>query len=300
MRVSIIICTRDRAESLRETLASIGQCALPPDVTAELIVVDNGSADATPEVIANTQLANLPLRCVKESAPGLSRARNAGLRATDADVVIFTDDDVRVPADWIEGMCRPIFSGDADAVAGGVHFPPAQEQALSAEPCRSRRGWFASTEGIDPANPTSIVGANMALSRRAIAAVGSFDENLGAGALGFFEETLFIWKLREAGLRLRTAFGTSVAHHFDVARLTRTHLLTTAARMGRSQGYVDAKWHQADPSAATRQLWRARTLLFLHRLTHFPDALARRVTPAELQRVQTAAYWSQLAAEHRD
>jgi glycosyltransferase involved in cell wall biosynthesis len=48
--VSIIICTRNRADSLRETLASIGRCDVPADLPAELLVIDNGSTDHAREV----------------------------------------------------------------------------------------------------------------------------------------------------------------------------------------------------------------------------------------------------------
>ncbi len=293
--VAIIICTRDRADSLRETLVSIGRCAVPPDIAAELLVVDNGSTDHTAAVVAAAGLRNLPVRRVLEATPGLSRARNAGLRATTADVVLFTDDDVRVPEHWIEGMCRPIFSGRAAAVAGGVHLPAHYEPALAQEPFRSRRGWFAANGDVDPDRPNHMVGANMAFSRRVIEALEGFDPQLGAGALGFHEEALFSWRLREAGFRLVTALDTSVEHHFDLSRLTRRTLLHMAERMGRSEAYVSYHWHQDEAPAGPAKVWRARLLLLAARLAAPWHALANHAPVWEMQRVQTLAYWRQLA-----
>ena len=218
--VSILLCTRDRAASLRPTLASIGQCEVPAGLSGELVVVDNGSRDNTAAVVADAAFGGQAVRRVFEPLPGLSRARNAGLQATASDVLLFTDDDVRVPVDWIEGMCRPVLSGEADAVAGGVHFPPEYEGPLSRKPFRYHRGWLASTEGLDPADPRGLVGANMAFSRRAADALGGFDPALGAGALGFGEESLFAHRLVAGGFRIRGALGVSVAHHFDLSRLT--------------------------------------------------------------------------------
>jgi glycosyltransferase involved in cell wall biosynthesis len=293
--VSVIICTRDRADSLRETLASVGACAAPDDIAPELIVVDNGSTDHTAAVVRAAGLANMPVRHLVEPGRGQTLARNAGLRASATDMVLFTDDDVRVPRDWLEGMCRPIFSGHADAVAGGVHFPDSYEALLAREPFRSRRGWFASSEGIDPARPRRMVGANMAFSRQVVAAIERFDPELGPGRLGFYDDTLFAARLLEAGFRLVAAPEISVEHRFDLCRLTRGSLLSMAERMGESEAYLTYHWKQDESGPGLGALWRARLLLVSERLFWPRDLLLGRVSPGELQRVQTLAYQRQLA-----
>src|SRR5580704_12336571 len=113
--VSIIICSQNRAESLRLTLESIGKAAVPPGWTAELLIVDNSSSDHTRAIVTKAQLSNLTLRYIYEPKAGLSYARNAGLAAASGRIILFTDDDIHVPLDWIEGMCRPILEGTADA-----------------------------------------------------------------------------------------------------------------------------------------------------------------------------------------
>jgi glucosyl-dolichyl phosphate glucuronosyltransferase len=70
VKVSIIICTRNRAESLLQTLESIGQCEIPADMPAELLVVDNGSVDHTREVVEQTALPNMRVRYVLEPKKG--------------------------------------------------------------------------------------------------------------------------------------------------------------------------------------------------------------------------------------
>ena len=294
--VSIIICTRDRAESLRETLVSIAATNVPTDLEAELVVVDNGSTDRTAQVVAeHLATPRLPVRRVFEPAAGLSNARNAGLRHTKSDVILFTDDDVRVPADWIAGMCRPILSGGADAVAGGVHFPAEYEAALSKEPFHTRRGWLASTEGLDPHNPGGLVGANMAFSRRAADTLGGFDPELGAGALGFGEESLFAERLGDAEFRIRGALEVSVAHHFDLSRLTVPALVKMAERMGRSTAYLDYHWSQADARPARSKVRRARLLLTWEQLLRPWRSFSGRKTWQITQRVMNLAYWQQRA-----
>lgn len=295
--VAIILCTRDRAESLRETLASIAGTNVPSDLDVELVVIDNGSTDATPQVVQEHRAnPRLPVRRVFEPVAGLSNARNAGLRHTTSDVILFTDDDVRAPADWIAGMCRPILSGEADAVAGGVRFPAEYEAALSKEPFRSRRGWLASTESLDPRNPRALVGANMAFSRRAADAVGGFDPTLGAGALGFGEETLFAERLVAAGFHIQAVLDVSVTHYFDLSRLTGPVLLKMADRMGRSTAYLDYHWGQADPRPARTRVYRAWLLLAWEKLLRPWRAVTGQQFWQITQRVMTLAYWEQLAA----
>ena len=109
--VSIIICTRNQADSLRRTLVSIGKAIVPPRWNVELLVVDNGSSDYTREVVSAVRLSNVCLRYVNEPTTGLGYARNTGLRETSGEIILFTDDDFRVPLDWIEGMCRPVLDG---------------------------------------------------------------------------------------------------------------------------------------------------------------------------------------------
>src|SRR5256885_122646 len=127
-RVSIIITTRNRAEHLRETLASFQRLQVPKELPAELLVVDNASTDDTAEVVKTCRLPNIPLRYLHEPKPGQSNARNSGLANTTGEVILFTDDDVRVSANWIEGMAEPILARKADAVAGGVRIAKELER----------------------------------------------------------------------------------------------------------------------------------------------------------------------------
>ena len=81
--ISIIICTCNRGNSLKQTLISIGEMSVPSDISWELIVVDNNSTDATAEVIEEfARESGLNVRYVFERNQGLSHARNAGIKLT--------------------------------------------------------------------------------------------------------------------------------------------------------------------------------------------------------------------------
>ena len=91
----MIIPTRDRLRTLRRTLAALAEQRLD-GVKAEVIVVDNGSADDTLGMLERlTNGYPLPLRTLAEPSPGAGPARNAGLTAARGDIVLFLGDDTR-------------------------------------------------------------------------------------------------------------------------------------------------------------------------------------------------------------
>jgi glycosyltransferase involved in cell wall biosynthesis len=261
LNVSIVVCTRDKAESLAQTLESIARTAIPGDFACELLIVDNGPGEATRLAVANCPVSNMPVRYVVEPRKGLAIARNHALNATDGQILLFTDDDVRVPRNWIEGMCRPIADKMTDAIAGGVRIPANLRRLIG-----SNYGWFASTEEISCERPDRIVGANMAFGRHVLDRIPCFDEELGAGQHGFFEDTLFSWQLLTAGYKIISRFDVEVDHHFEQSRTTHESMLRTADRMARSQAYVEYHWKHSKLSNI--KLFFAHSHLWARRIRH--------------------------------
>ena len=114
-KVSVVICTRDRAEDLSRCLASLpGQSRVPDQV----VVVDNASRDD-----GRTRAVALAagVDYVREDRPGLDIARNRGVRTAIGDIVAFTDDDVRLHPRWLERMTAAFDSGPRP----GGHRPRA-------------------------------------------------------------------------------------------------------------------------------------------------------------------------------
>lgn len=89
LRLSVLVCTRNRAALLEGTLAAIAAQARPAD---EVVVVDNGSTDATPALLDRWSTV-LPLRRVHLATPSIPAARNAAARAATGDILCYTDDD---------------------------------------------------------------------------------------------------------------------------------------------------------------------------------------------------------------
>jgi len=269
--VSILICTHNRIASLRLTLASVALLEVRPEVSPEVIVVANACTDETAETVRTLTLPNMPLRLVEEPRRGAGHARNAALRAAQGDILLFTDDDIRLPKNWLEKMCTPIAAGDADAVAGKVVLAP---HLLRSWMQPLHRSALAATEAMDETTPRDLFTANMAVSRNVLQRVPTFDPELGPGsAAGHLEDILFSWQLMQAGFKTTAVFDVPVVHHFDEGRLTRNAFVEEAERRGCSLSYIRYHWQHWPESAWTHrkaawQFWRTPTIVLYKRLLH--------------------------------
>src|SRR5262249_35853856 len=99
MKVSVAICTWNRASLLDRTLAAMRRLHIPADVQWELLIVNNNCTDDTDDVVSR-HLRNLPIRLVHEQRQGVSNARNQAGAAAEGDLILWTDDDVLVDPDW--------------------------------------------------------------------------------------------------------------------------------------------------------------------------------------------------------
>jgi GT2 family glycosyltransferase len=88
--ITVVICTYNRAQSLARTLTSLQEMSVPPDLSWELIVVDNNSHDDTRRIVHDfIRSSELPLRYVWEGTQGLCRARNTGIKEARGEIVAF-------------------------------------------------------------------------------------------------------------------------------------------------------------------------------------------------------------------
>lgn len=237
--VSIILCSYNRADHLEETLQSLRRVFVPEDWTIELLLVDNASTDATPEVMRAFTHPQMNVRVLREEKQGVCYARNRGIEEAQGRVLLFTDDDVRFPDDWLARMATPILNDQADVIAGGVELAEEiQKQWMTPR----HRQLLASTEGIDPDRPERIVGANMAFSRRVFERIPGFNPELGPGQLGLGGETLLFLQVKEAEFRVATAFDVVLEHHPDPSRLTWDGWDTAARKSGRAGAYRSYHW----------------------------------------------------------
>src|ERR1700683_1300391 len=101
---TVLIPTRNRADHIALSLTSVLESASQAPFDVEVLVVDNGSEDHTAQVLADFCDEWPILRVIDDPVAGKSGVLNRTLGMVEGRVVIFTDDDVPVPASWVTDM----------------------------------------------------------------------------------------------------------------------------------------------------------------------------------------------------
>ena len=123
MKISVILCTYNRCESLTRALESVAASQMPDSVDWEILVVDNNSKDRTRAVTSEFCLRHPGrVRYLFEAQQGLSNARNAGIHEARSEIIAFTDDDVTVEPTWLHNLTASLHDG-LWAGAGGEYAP---------------------------------------------------------------------------------------------------------------------------------------------------------------------------------
>ena len=183
MKISVVICTRDREETISQALESVANCDYP---AFDIHIMDQSTRPATRErveALAARFRSKVAIIYHHLDKAGLSRASNAGARASDGALIAYTDDDVIVPTDWLTTIARA-FAADPQAglLYGQVLVPEELKPRVKdgvivpsltwEKPERLIRGGKFKIWGM---------GANMAITRVMFEDVGGFDEALGGG-----------------------------------------------------------------------------------------------------------------------
>lgn len=115
--ITVAICTRNRADSLRRALTSLTEMQGLDGLSWELLVIDNGSTDHTGRVVEAFD-GLLPVKRVIEPKPGLAHARNRAVDEARGEYIVWTDDDVVVDSGWLSAYASA-FREYRDAVVFG-------------------------------------------------------------------------------------------------------------------------------------------------------------------------------------
>jgi glycosyltransferase involved in cell wall biosynthesis len=221
--LSLVICTRNRATQLAQTLKSV--FAIRSQLRWELVVVDNESTDDTSAVVAEFAAAfDHPVQLVKKQGRGVSIAKNAGWQSARADIVVCLDDDCYPEPDYLDSMFECFAKDPKLGFVGGriLLYDPTDRRITiqeSLEPV-----FFPACSFIQAG---VVQGANVAYRREAINAAGGFDPWFGAGALYSGDELELMARISAAGWNGAYDPKPLVYHHHgrktreDEVRLTR-------------------------------------------------------------------------------
>lgn len=231
--VSVVVATRNRSSLLSACLDGLARQRTA--ARFEVVVVDNGSRDATAAIVSERALADGRFRLVHEPVAGLSRAKNAGLASARAEIVLFTDDDVVLDERWIDSFVeflRP--ARGTPVLAGGPVLPVAHDLGPWPTWVGARTADLPRLYHGDARRPLHehewLWGANMGARRELLEAIGGFDESLGNSGeqRGTFEDVDLVQRVAACGGECWYLPG-AVVHHRTAVAATRPRALAAKA-----------------------------------------------------------------------
>jgi glucosyl-dolichyl phosphate glucuronosyltransferase len=280
---SVVVCTasRGRAQLLRTCIQSLVAGTRLPD---EIIVV----VDQNPALRAELS-STLPecVRLLETVRPGLSEARNVGIRHCSSDVVAFVDDDAAVEPDWLHSLVSELEAdGQAIGVGGAVlpRWGAARrwlcDELLWVVGCTYRG------HREDPGPIRNPIGCNMAFRLEALTAVGGFATQFGkrGNALETCDETELALRIERAygPGRIRFAPHARVRHFVPVERISLRLVLRRSVSEGLAKGRIHRLYKR--PALAPERDY-ARGLL----VEAVPRMLVRGIAARDRQLVAGAA-----------
>jgi glycosyltransferase involved in cell wall biosynthesis len=241
--ISIIVCTYNRAKSLRETLKSLAEMAVPSDTSWEVILVDNNSTDDTRAVIESfSRDAPIPVRYIFEPRQGKSLALNTGIREAKGEILLLTDDDVVVDPHWLSNV-KGAFDRYGCAGVGGKIVPvwncPKPSWLVTEGPYKLNAAIVGFDLGDEPCEITMKTlpfGANLALKKEVFERYGLFRTDVGPKGERWMvgEETEFCRRLLRGGEQLIYAPQSVVYHPVEQKRTQKRYFQRWYFGFGRS------------------------------------------------------------------
>jgi glucosyl-dolichyl phosphate glucuronosyltransferase len=224
-RLTVLVCTHNRAGLLRGALESLEGQSLPRD-EFEVLVVDNASTDATAAVVAeHAARARIDIRCVREPILGLDAARNRGVREAAGEIIAFLDDDARARSDWAAALLEGFDRHDAPILGGRVDLIwEAPRPAWFSDPLlRYLIHCDYGSEVVPVTSPPWLYGTNVAFRKSLFQEIGLFRLDLdrkGESLMGG-GDTEFFKRAHARGHRLLYLPSLVVQHLVPASRLTR-------------------------------------------------------------------------------
>jgi glycosyltransferase involved in cell wall biosynthesis len=222
--ISVVICTHNDSGTIREAIEGVLDQTYP---NFELILVNDGSTDATAEIASEYEL-----RLITVPQGGLSKARNIGMKAAKGEIIAYIDGDAFPDPNWLEYLAHAFMATDHVGV-GGPNIAPHSD------------GWTAKCIDYSPGGPNHVLfsdqvaehipGCNMAFRKEALEAVHGFDEQFWIAG----DDVDICWKLQESGGTLGYHPGAMVWHH---SRNKVRDYLKQQFNYGKAEALLEMKW----------------------------------------------------------
>jgi glycosyltransferase involved in cell wall biosynthesis len=227
--ISLIICTRNRCQKLGRCLESLRH--MRTDRSWELILVDNGSSDATAVVVSEfIKTTNIRAIYLYEPKPGKSTGLNTALRVARGELVSFTDDDCYPAPDFLNQVWSAFHDPSVGYIAGRIMLHDPDDYPVTIYESMTPRTYPAGSFVC----AGSVQGANMAFRRRVLLDIGGFDPLFGPGTLLVAEEIDAVGRASALGWKGEYHPEVVVRHHHgrkaaDVAALWKSYAMGCGA-----------------------------------------------------------------------
>lgn len=261
--IAVLIPTFNRSSMLADVLDGLAAQTAARDAF-EVLVLDDGSTDDTADVVASRSSGDLDLRYVRQDNAGLNTARNHAAASTEAPLLVYLDDDVLLPPDYVDQMLAAFrHHSDADAVAGRIVllFEADKPRWLS-ENLRLYLSEYDRGDNVEVLAPPEYPrGASFAIRREALDRLNGFVAHLdrrGTSLVSSGEQELF-QRLHGSGGKIVYWPGARVEHRVPPERVT----LDYFRRRARAQGISDALLERARrrPAVLAREFARLSRLI---------------------------------------
>ncbi|PRP90349.1 putative glycosyltransferase EpsH [Enhygromyxa salina] len=239
-RISVVVCSFNGAATIRDTLRGLRRLEYPD---YEVIVVDDGSTDATPKIVAEYPEVWL----IRTENRGLSAARNLGWQAAEGEIVAYIDDDAYPDPHWLHFLAHGFTTGDWVGVGGPNLAPPGDGPIAD---CVANAPGGPVQVLISDVEAEHIPGCNMAFRREALAAIDGFDPRYRAAG----DDVDLCWRLQESGGRIGFHAGAMNWHH------RRNSLIAYWRQQigyGKAEALLEDKWPERY-SAVGHLAWAGR------------------------------------------
>jgi GT2 family glycosyltransferase len=237
MKMSIIVATHNRCESVRMFLSNLKNLCLPGALECEVLMVDNNSTDATKQVVTDYAVSRNPaVRYLFEQRQGKSSALNTGIREAEGDILAFTDDDCVPDQYWIASIVKEFREDPSLSVLGGrVELYNKNDISHSISLSKKRIHICHHREiFLQP----KIMGGNMVFRRIVFNGLSGFDTLLGPGTkMRAAEDLDILWRLYKKQFKMVYSPDVLVFHNHGRKTQAEDNALTRAYGIGRGAVY---------------------------------------------------------------
>jgi glycosyltransferase involved in cell wall biosynthesis len=234
--ISIVIGTYNRADVLRQALASLAALETDGRFTYEIVVVDNASTDDTSAVVAEANASNadaghaVAVRGFVEPRKGVAAARNHAIRESRGRWIAFHDDDQMAEPRWLAELLSLANEKSCPVVGGDVRLvlPESNERQLS-RVCRRLLGEMIDMPEVCRFSRRVVPGTNnLMIERTVFDTVGLFDEQMLTGG----EDAELYRRIRTCGFECWYTPRAVVHHIIPEFRLADDYMRWTSMRQG--------------------------------------------------------------------